>query len=87
MQESLRKCCFCHKNPVSDEVTELCEVCNQRLFDAINDTLPNFSPEYNHDITQKEKDEQIDALGSSFGFSPEKIREIISYIDLTSDNN
>ena len=74
-------CPFCKKEQAYDTITNLCEEYYNRLLDAINDTLPNIDPEYNPEITGKERDNEIVSLGAEFHLSPETMRAFIISLD------
>ena len=69
-------CRRCKKN-IADVDTNLCEDCYNELCDAIIDTLPNLSPEYDSFLTAEKRDREINELGENFGLSPEEIRDIL----------
>lgn len=65
------------KKKIADVDTYLCEDCYNELCDAIIDTLPNLSPEYDPHLTAEKRDKEINELGEGFGLSPEEIRDIL----------
>ena len=74
-------CPNCRQKPASDPITDLCETCQHRLLDAVNDRLPNVDPEYDACITEKERDNETVSLGADFHLSPETMRDFIISLD------